>query len=127
MNPTVDFETIEENAKDAPLSNIKWYGKETETDQEMMHDTGKGEPIVIRLFEFKFPPTLKTLPTKEEILTPEYLKHLNISLWADELRMVLEPRVSITKEGCKIFAPCKARTGANFVDNPKLLQEWIKQ
>lgn len=126
METAKEFELVEENAKDSPVENIKWYGKEDETEQTTMHDTGKGEPIVIRLFEFKFPETLTELPVKEQILTPEYIKHLQVQLWADELRLVLEPRVSITKEGCKIFVPCQARTGANFLDKPKLLQEWIK-
>lgn len=119
------FEVIEENAVDSPVENIKWYGKEDQTDTESIHDKGKGEPVTIRLFEFKFPPTLDKLPTKEEILTPEYIRHLHAQLWADALRMVLEPRVFISKEGCKIFVPCQARTGQSFLDNPKLLQEWI--
>ncbi len=104
----------------------KWYGSQEETEQTTFHDTGKGDPVVIRLFEFKLRPDLEELPTKEQILTPEYMKHLQTQLWADELRLVMQPRVSINKEGCKIFAPCQARTGSNFLDQPKLLQEWIK-
>lgn len=121
-----NFEFVEEQATDSPVDNIKWYAKEDQTEQEYLHDTGKGEPVVIRLFEFKFPPTLEKLPTKEEILTPEYLKHLQTLLWADSLRLVIEPRVVIDKEGCKIFAPCQARAGSNFLEEPKLLQEWIR-
>lgn len=121
-----DFELVEENAIDSPVKNIKWYGKEDETEQTVMHDTGKGDSVVIRLFEFVFPPTLETLPVKEQILTPDYIKHLKIQLWADDLRLVMEPRVVIDKEGCKIFATCQARTGANFLEQPKLLQEWTK-
>lgn len=123
---STDFELIEENAVDAPVQNIKWYGKEDQTEKEYFHDTGKGVPITIRLFEFKFPPTLEHLPTKEQILTPDYMKHLHTQLWADELRLVMEPRVTIDKDGCKIFVPCQARTGSTFLDNPKLLQEWIR-
>lgn len=120
------FEVIEKDAIDSPVEDIKWYGKEDRTEEKSVHDTGKGEPIVIRLFEFKFPPTLEVLPTKEQILTPEYLKHLKTQLWGDALRVVLEPRVSITKEGCKIFVPCQATTGNSFIEEPKLLQEWIR-
>lgn len=120
-----DFEAIEQNAQDAPVSDIKWYGKEDQTEESLVHDKGQGEPVVIRLFEFKFPPTLEKLPTKDELLTPEYLRHLHQTLWGDALRMVMEPRVHITKEGCKIFVPCQARTGQTFLEQPKLLQEWI--
>ncbi len=123
---TKEFELLEKDAVDSPVKDIKWYGKEDKTDEKLMHDQGAGKPIVIRLFEFKFPPTLETLPTKEQILTPEYIKQMQTLLWADSLRLVMEPRVVITKEGCQIFAPCEARTGANFIEDPKTIQEWIK-
>lgn len=119
------FEAVEEKAQDSPVENIKWYGNEKQTEDKSIHDTGKGEPVVIRLFEFSFPPTLEVLPTKEQLLTPDYLRHVNAQLWGDGLRMVAEPRVAITKEGCNIFVPCVARTGQSFLEDPKLLQEWI--
>ncbi len=122
----LDFELMKEMDTELGIKEHKWYGKEDQTDTNLIHDTGKGEPIVIRMFEFKFPPTLKDLPTKEQILTPEYLKHMQTLLWADSLRLVTEPRVVIDKEGCKIFAPCQARTGSSFSEEPKLLQEWIR-
>ena len=119
------FNVVEKDAIDAPVKDIKWYGKEDRTEEKSIHDTGKGEAVVIRLFEFKFPPTLEVLPTKEQLLTPDYMKYLNVQLWGDALRMVLEPRVEITKQGCKIFVPCVARTGQSYMEEPKLLQEWI--
>lgn len=103
----------------------KWYGKEDQTEDSSIHDKGKGEPIVIRRFEFKFRPDLQKEPTKEELLTPDYMKSIKAQLWSDGLRMVLEPRVSITKEGCNIFVPCQATTGNSFIEEPKYLQEWI--
>ncbi len=103
----------------------KWYGKEDQTDENLMHDTGKGEPIVIRHFEFKLNPELKEQPTKEQILTPEYIKHLQTLLWADSLRMVLEPTVKIEKDTMHVAVPCQARTGATFSEQPKMLQEWL--
>ena len=121
---TTNFELTKEQDVDLGLDAHKWYGKEDRTDESLMHDQGKGEPILIRLFEFKFPATLEKLPTKEEILTPEYLKHLKTQLWSDALRLVIEPRVVIDKEGCKIFAPCQATTGNSFLEEPKTIQEW---
>ncbi len=123
MNKT--FEAVEFDAKESPVKDIKWYGKEDQTEDKSIHDKGKGEAIVIRLFEFKFPPTLEVLPTKEQLLTPDYIKHLHAQLWGDGLRIVMEPRVSIEKSGCKIFVPCQAATGQSFLEEPKLLQEWI--
>lgn len=120
------FEVFEEKAEDLGIGEHKWYGREDKTEEKLMHDQGKGEPVVIRLFEFKFPPTLEKLPSKEEILTPEYIKHLHTLLWGDALRMVMEPRVFIDKEGCKIFVPCQATTGNNFIETPKTIQEWTK-
>lgn len=122
---TPNFELVKEQDSDLGIDAHKWYGKSDQTEEKMMHDIGKGEPVLIRLFEFKFPPTLVELPTKEEILTPEYINQLKIQLWSDSLRLVMEPRVFISKEGCKVFAPCQAATGANFLEEPKLLQEWI--
>ena len=125
MNET-NFELVEENAIDSPVKDIKWYGKEDQTEEKSIHDKGKGEPVLIRLFEFRLSPLLETLPTKEQILTPEYIKHLQVQLWSDGLRLIMEPRVVIDKESIKIFAPCQATMGNNFLEEPKLLQEWIR-
>lgn len=119
------FELVEENAVDSPVESIKWYGKEDQTSDTELHDNAKGDVIDIRLFEWKFPPTLEKEPTEDELLTPGYLHQLQAQLWADGLRLVMRPRVHISKEGCKIFAPCQATTGNSFLDNPKTLQEWI--
>lgn len=121
-----NFELVEENATNSPVKDIKWYGKEDQTEEKSIHDKGKGEPVLIRLFEFRLSPLLETLPTKEQILTPEYIKHLQVQLWSDGLRLIMEPRVVIDKESIKIFAPCQATMGNNFLEEPKLLQEWIK-
>lgn len=121
-----NFELVKDKDEEIGVDAHKWYGKEDRTDEKLMHDIGKGEAVTIRLFEFSFPPTLVDLPTKEQILTPDYIKHLKTQLWSDGLRLVMEPRVIIDKEGCKIFAPCQATIGNNFLEKPKLLQEWIK-
>lgn len=121
-----DFELIGEKAEDLGIGEHKWYGKEDQTDDRSIHDKGQGEPVMIRLFEFKFKPGLDPLPTKEQLLTPEYIKQIQVQLWSDSLRLVMEPRIFIDKDGCKIFAPCVAATGSSFLEQPKLLQEWIK-
>lgn len=121
-----NFELVKDKDEDVGVGEHNWYGKEDRTQDNLMHDKGAGEPVVIRLFEFKTQPGLEKLPTKEQILTPDYLRQLRVQLWGDSLRLVMEPRVVIDNESIKIFAPCQASTGSNFLETPKLLQEWIK-
>ena len=120
-----NFEFVKERDEELGIGAHKWYGKEDQTDTSLMHDKGTGENIVIRNFEFKLNPEIKVPPTKEQILTPEYIKHLQTLLWADSLRLVLEPRVVIDKEYIRIFAPCQARTGATITESAKFLQELL--
>ena len=120
-----NFEFSVKNDEELKLNEHKWYGKEDQTEDQSIHDKGQGEPIVIRLFEFKFKPGLERPPTAEELLTPDYLKYVDNQLWGDALRRVMMPRVAIDKEGCKIFVPCVATTGNSFLEKPKLLQEWL--
>lgn len=122
---THNFEVVKEKDVDLGLDAHKWYGKEDRTDEKSMHDNFKGENVIIRHFEFKLNPTITEPPTKEQILTPEYIKHLQTLLWADSLRLVMEPRVVIDKEYIRVFAPCVARAGATFTEEAKTLQEWI--
>lgn len=126
MQNTKEFEFALKDDKELKLGEHKWFGKEDQTEEKSIHDKGKGEPVVIRLFEFKFRLDLDKLPTKEELLTPDYMKFLNNTLWGDGLRIALEPRVQIAKEGCKIFVPCVARTGQSYLEEPKMLQEWLR-
>ena len=121
-----NFELLKEKEEELGIGEHKWYGKEDKTEEHSIHDKGKGEPVLIRLFEFRLAPNLETIPTKEQILTPEYIKHLKVILWSDGLRLIMEPRVVIDKESIKVFAPCQASMGNNFLEEPKLLQEWIR-
>ena len=122
-----DFEFALAKDEDLEIGEHKWYGREDRTEETKFQDRGTGEVVVIRLFEYKFPPTLEILPTEEQILTPAYLRDLNTLLWGDALRLVTKPRVEIQKSGCRIFAPCVARTGQSFTESPKSIQEWITQ
>lgn len=118
------FEAVEKNAPETG-TDITWYGKEDQTEDRSIHDKGEGETVVVRLFEFAFRPDLAKLPTREELLTPSYIKHIDGELWGDGLRRVTEPRIHIDKTGCKIFVPCVAATGQSHLEEPKLLQEWL--
>lgn len=124
MSKDFDFAVSED--KDLNIGAHKWYGREDQTEDTLLHDDLKGETIIVRLFEFKFRPDLEHTPTRDELITPEYLKHIDSTLWGDALRRVDEPRTHITKEGCKIFVPCVARSGQTILENPKTIQEWLQ-
>ncbi len=119
-----NYEFIKDKDDELGIGEHKWYGREEQTESNLLHDKGVGEPIVIRNFEFARTPG-SDKPTKEQILTAEYVKHLQTLLWADSLRMVLEPRVNITDDKIIISVPCQARTGATIMETPKYLQELI--
>ena len=121
-----NFELIKETDDELGIKEHKWYGKQDQTETNLLHDKGTGDKIVLRNFEFKVNPELKTLPTKEQILTPEYVKHLSVLLWADSLRLLTTPEVRIDKEYIRVFAACVPRTGATLSEEPKYLQEWMK-
>lgn len=121
----VDFELIKDLDEKVGVKEHKWYGSENQTEENLMHDPGQGEGIVIRHWEYQRDPS-KEKPTKDQILTPEYIKQLQMLLWADSLKLVMEPRVEVTEDKILIFAPCQARAGATFSEEPKYLQEWIK-
>jgi hypothetical protein len=122
---STNFEFALDKDEKLNIGEHKWYGKDDRTEDESIHDKGKGEPVVVRLFEYNFPPTLEKLPTDEELLTPDYLREIDTQLWSDGLRRVQEPRTHVTKEGCKVFVPCVATTGNSHLEAPKLLQEYI--
>lgn len=117
-----NFEFTKERDDEMGIGAHKWYGSEDRTDTHLLHDENKGDAIVIRNFEFTLKPGIEK-PTREQILTPEYIKHLQTLLWADSLKLVLEPRVQITKEKILVSVPCQARTGATIMEEPKYLQE----
>lgn len=119
-----EFTAIEHNAPETN-TDIEWFGKEDQTEARSIHDKGEGTPVVVRLFEFAFRPDIAKTPTKDELLTPSYIKHVDGELWGDGLRRVAEPRIHIDEKGCKIFVPCVASTGQSHLEEPKLLQEWL--
>lgn len=113
-----EFEAIE---LDAPEGDIKWYGKEQQTDNIDLNPTNTGEKVIIRLEEFKLNPTLKKEPTKEQLLTPEYLRVVDARLWGDGLRRVMEPRVHVGNGLARIFIPCVAAAGQTILEEPQML------
>ena len=107
-----DTKLLEENVKGAPVKNVVWEGSEVETEQTRIEDSGTGKPIIMRHFDFRYPPALKGRPTKQQILTNDYKRYLNNMLWVDELELIQEPKVAFNERGFRIFAVCQPRKGS---------------
>lgn len=106
---------LEKNAVGSPVQDVKWDVKQAEvhSDIDLKLDDGSGRPIILRQFDYVFPPGMQMKPTAEQILTPGYIKFLESQLYfVDELDLVMKPRVSISEKGFKIFATCQARKGS---------------
>lgn len=88
-----------------------WYGSTMETEPQKILDPASGKPVILRQFRFQYAPWQKTKPKKKEILTEGYIKHLENTLWADNLEMIMHPRVTFTKQGFSVFAACTPKKG----------------
>lgn len=104
----------EEGVSDAPVENINWDVKrgEVHSDIPLEADEGWGKEVILRQFEYAFPPGITQRPTADDILTEGYVKFLESQLYfADNLELVLPPKVLIEDTGFKIFATCQPRKG----------------
>lgn len=103
---------------------------QAQTDGVRIEDPGTGRPIIMRHFEYRYLPN-GPKPTKEQLLTPDYIKHLENVLWADSLEMIMPPKVVFYNKGFKIFATCQAKKGnvipGHATDQLQPLQTKIQQ
>lgn len=121
-------ELVEEGVTDAPVSNINWDVQQGEVHSNipLSADQGDGRPIILRTFEYRFPPGIQYIPKAEDILTEGYLKFLESQLYfVDELDLVMAPKVAIDEKGFRIFATCQARKGSIIpgVSKPQTLTQ----
>lgn len=121
-------EVTEVGAVDAPTDNVNWDVQQGEvhSDIPLSADEGDGRPIILRTFEYQFPPGIQKIPTEDEILTEGYVKFLESQLYfADELDLVMAPKVRINEKGFRIFATCQARKGSIIpgVSTPQTLTQ----
>jgi len=86
-----------------------------------------GKPIIMRRFEFKFPPDIEQFPTEKELAEFQML-NIEPFLWRDELVLIDELRVNINKKEktYDIFAPCQPRRGSELREKLQTLQDVIK-
>ena len=88
-----------------------WYGTTMETERQKLEDPATGKPVILRQFRYQYAPWQKKQPKKSELLTKDYIKHLENQLWADNLEMIQFPKVTFTKKGFNIWATCQAKKG----------------
>lgn len=108
--------------------SIDWEGREIETKSDPLIDDGSGREVVLRRFDFNLPPIPKEqMPTKEALLTHHKSKVIAF-LWKDELELIQDPKIVMSKFGDKfrIFCLCQARKGSLILQKPLTLQEVTK-
>lgn len=121
------FKLTEENAKDAPVQNLEWEGKEVETEATPLWNDESGKPIILRVFDFDLPPIkAEELPTTEDLIKFHKTKITGF-LWRDELVPVEELKAiySKDKQHFRIFATCQAKPGSTILERPLNLQKII--
>ena len=110
-------------------SEGSWVGQEIEFKSGPIEDTGTGQPIILRTFEFSIPPGVpkNLLPSKKQLLDFHRSKVIAF-LWKDELELVMEPKIVLSKKSLKfrIFATCQAKKGSLINQRPQLLQNATK-
>jgi hypothetical protein len=118
------FNIVEENAKNAPVQNINWEGKEVETEGVPLTSDDTGKPIIMRVFTFKLPPLKEEeFPTAQQFINVHKTK-LTGFLWRDELVPIQEFKCIFSKDKseCRIFATCQAKAGSTILERPQTLQ-----
>lgn len=128
------FKTFEKDAKNAPVKNIEWEGEEVyaESDTKLEHDEGKGEPVIIRSFEFGVNPKAfkEHTPTKQELFN-SHLRGMESLLWRDGLKPFegVEPRLIFSKNRrqYRIIVACQPSRGNVLLETPQRLSELIKK
>lgn len=118
------FNITELQAKDAPVENIEWEGHDVQTEAKPLMDTGKGKPIILRVFDFSLPANLPKRPSKQELIDFHKGK-IKAFLWKDELVMIEELKLIYSKDykHFRIFATCQPRAGSVVLEKPKLIQQ----
>lgn len=88
-----------------------WYGSTMETERQKLEDPAEGRPVILRQMRHQYLPWVKKQPKKSEILTKDFIKHLENVLWADKLEMIQFPKVTFTKKGFTVWATCQPKKG----------------
>lgn len=106
----------------------EWYGASRETDRKVLHDEGKGRPIILRKFDLVIP--AGSDPTEKD-LADAHKSRVQAFLWRDELVLVkaLDVRKGAVREDgtreATIFATCQAKAGSAILQAPEILNKGL--
>lgn len=108
-----------------------WFGQELEVNSDPLIDSGTGENILLRVFDFGANPAnlKRDKPTKQQLFD-SHVKQILTMLWSDGLEPAkdINPLIQISKkkEKYRILMWCRAKAGVTWSDKPRTLQELIK-
>lgn len=128
------FKAVEKNNGDAPTkdANIEWEGEElmTESNTKLEQDTGTGQAIVLRFFDFGADPEVfkQHKPTAQELFNT-HMRGLESLLWRDGLRpfQEVEPRLMFSKNKShyRFILACIPVSGRLSVETPRTLTQLL--
>jgi hypothetical protein len=134
MKKNTKFKSIEKNAKNVPTvdKDILWEGEEVtaQSETKIESDTGTGQAVIIRFFEFGANPEAFKLhkPTAQELFN-SHRKGIESLLWRDGLRLYegIEPKLmfSKNKKNYRIIITCLPPKGSVMSDEPKTLSQLL--
>lgn len=117
-------ETIDTFGREVDIEAGKAQEFETQSTQPLV-DEGTGQKILLRCFEFKLPPkTNKDTINKQELFNTQW-QMIQTYLWKDGLIHIdyIDPRITYTKDGYKIFITCVPRAGQSILERAQTLQQ----
>lgn len=119
---------LETNVQSAPVKDVKWESNQIETDEHPLVDSGTGNKIILRCFEYRANPEAFKLhrPSKQELFSA-HARSIEMFLWKDGLLPLphIKPKIIISKNRQKyrIFVGAQAKNNEVIADRPKTLQE----
>jgi hypothetical protein len=131
--PSKKFKTVEKDAVDSPVKDIQWEGEEigVESDTKIEQDTGTGQAIVLRFFDFAGNPEVfkQHKPTAQELFE-SHKRGMESMLWTDGLTPyhAIEPRLLFSKDKAhyRFVISCIPSLGNTIIEKSKTLSELLK-
>lgn len=123
---------VEVGADNAPVENINWQTMSGEVHADPLMESGVGQRLIVRRFQFKLAPGEINKATKDELLEWHKKNTVIPMLWKDELELAGEPRIVAGKKGAfTIVAVCMPRIVGgvkSYIETkPELIQDIIQK
>jgi hypothetical protein len=126
------FKTVEKDAINSPVKDIEWEGEEigVESDTKLESDTGTGQEIILRFFDFAANPEVfrQHKPTEQELFN-SHKKGMEAMLWTDGLTPyeAIEPRLLFSKDktAYRFVISCIPSAGNTLLEKTNTLSELL--